>query len=246
MAGMTRGDVDALNMFVKAGRIDDARALLEGLEGEKAANALKRLNERYPSAIKASQPVKPVRNELSPELRLDGMDEIKQAIREKRYADADALLVLSDHPDAEKLRTRLFQIRGSQGVAVALPAARNPLDMGSTVRRVIIAFLVLAVIGVGGTLFVLQQKEKAERPEKIYDQLFAVCWYLAGRNAHYDTADKDILGQACDYTAQDFMRAHPSTAEYCYMQSGGGTYEWFGCDLETELNLEYLAIALNS
>src|SRR5688572_13509963 len=115
MPTMTRDDVDALNTFVKAGRIDEARALLMRLDGEKAAAALKRLNDRYPLVAKTTKPApRPANNDLPAELRLDEMDEIKQAIREKRYDDADALLVLSDHPEAAKLRERLAQIRGGK------------------------------------------------------------------------------------------------------------------------------------
>lgn len=46
------------------------------------------------------------------------IEAIKQAIREKRYDDAEALLVLSDHPDADKLRDRLGAIRGGAGGSV--------------------------------------------------------------------------------------------------------------------------------
>jgi hypothetical protein len=45
----------------------------------------------------------------------DDIAPIKQAILEKRYEDAEAMLILSDHPDAEKLRERLAAIRGGGG-----------------------------------------------------------------------------------------------------------------------------------
>lgn len=112
---MTRDDVDALNTFVKAGRIDEARALLESLGGEKAAASLKRLNDRYPPVIKAARPApRAISNDLPPELRLDDepdeMEQIKTAIREKRFDDARAMLVLNDHPDADKMLARLSQL----------------------------------------------------------------------------------------------------------------------------------------
>ena len=42
---------------------------------------------------------------------------IKQLIKEQQYDKADALLVLSDHPDADKLRERLAALRVSGGGA---------------------------------------------------------------------------------------------------------------------------------
>jgi hypothetical protein len=125
---------------------------------------------------------------------------------------------------------------------------KAPGATGSTIRRGIIAFLVLAVIGVGGTLFVLQQKERAERPEKIYLQLFGVCIYLANRQEGYDAVPEDVMMTACRYTAQDFIRDYPQDAEYCYLESNGDTLAWFACDSPavTELNTEYIASALNA
>jgi hypothetical protein len=73
MPAMTRADIDDLNAFVKAGRIDDARTLLKRFDSETAKNALKRLNERYPP----TKATKAVRNDMPPALRLDENKPVK-------------------------------------------------------------------------------------------------------------------------------------------------------------------------
>lgn len=122
MPGMTRADMEQVDQLIGAGNIGAARNLLRSLDDPRALKALEKLNRKYPPETASSPlpPLKPksppatapARVELPPALRLDEMEEIKEAIREKRYDDAEALLVLSDHPDAEKLRDRLTAIRG--------------------------------------------------------------------------------------------------------------------------------------
>jgi hypothetical protein len=110
-----RTQFDAIQIMIKNHEFDKARMHLEALGGPKAQKWIDEINERHPpiklSSLTAS---KSTREELPPELRLDEMDEIKEAIREKRYDDAEALLILSDHPEAEKLRHRLAAIRGGR------------------------------------------------------------------------------------------------------------------------------------
>jgi hypothetical protein len=65
------------------------------------------LNDKDP--VKTKSP-KPAPLEMPPELRMDEMEEIKLAIREKRFDDARAMLVISDHPDADKMMARLSQL----------------------------------------------------------------------------------------------------------------------------------------
>lgn len=45
---LTKENMQTVNALVKEGRINEARRLLRGLDGEKAAAALVKLNERYP------------------------------------------------------------------------------------------------------------------------------------------------------------------------------------------------------
>lgn len=45
---LTKDNMDTVNKLVKAGRVDDARKLLSGLQGKKAQAALAKLNARYP------------------------------------------------------------------------------------------------------------------------------------------------------------------------------------------------------
>ena len=104
---------DAIRIMIKNHEFDKARMSLEVLGGAKAQKWIDEINERHlPIKLSPTRPAKTKRDELPPELRLDEMDEIKEAIREKRYDDAEALLILSDHPEAEKLRNRLEAIRG--------------------------------------------------------------------------------------------------------------------------------------
>lgn len=98
---MTRDDVDDLNALVKAGRIDEARALLMRLDGEKAQSALKRLNERYPPASKAVSP------------KSDPIAEAKRLIAQKDYDAAEALLWESDDPAAGELLRKITLVRAA-------------------------------------------------------------------------------------------------------------------------------------
>jgi hypothetical protein len=117
--------MEQVDQLIGAGNIGAARNLLRSLDDPRAVKALEKLNRKYPPETAAAPlpPLKPksppatapARVELPPALRQDEMEEIKEAIREKRYDDAEALLVLSDHPDAEKLRDRLTAIRGGGG-----------------------------------------------------------------------------------------------------------------------------------
>lgn len=52
---LTKANMETVNALVKAGRIDQARARLSSLEGDKAKAALSKLNARYPLNSKAKR-----------------------------------------------------------------------------------------------------------------------------------------------------------------------------------------------
>jgi hypothetical protein len=148
MPAMNKEDIDDLNLFVKAGRIDEARALLMRFDGEKAQTALRRLNEKFPLvATKAARPApRSASSDMPPELRLDEMDEIKLAIQERRFADAQSMLVVSDHPDAEKMLARLAQITGTPASAAPVKQKANKSNRKRLLYALLVVLLVLVVV----------------------------------------------------------------------------------------------------
>jgi hypothetical protein len=149
MPAMNKEDIDDLNLFVKAGRIDEARALLMRFDGEKARAALRRLNEKFPPVAKPARPApRSPGSDMPPELRLDEMDEIKLAIQERRFADAQSMLVTSDHPDAEKMLARLAQITGTPAAAAPVKQKANKANRKRLLYAllVVLAVLVVAVV----------------------------------------------------------------------------------------------------
>lgn len=128
---MSQEQFEAVKDLIQRKQIDKARMILEGIDTPKARRWLTELDKRPSLAAPSSTHTTPARvtpdHSMPDTLQLDEMDEIKLAIREKRYADADALLILSDHPDATKLRERLAQTRGAGTPAAAMPDFTNRL-----------------------------------------------------------------------------------------------------------------------
>jgi hypothetical protein len=138
---MNQADIQQINDAIKNGNINAAKRLLREADDPRAAAMLDKLNKKYPTqhtgtlpppkstafpmtkaSAPAPLPVKP-KVKAAPDRFAnvdtipspDDMAPIKLAILEKRYDDAESLLILSDHPDAEKLRERLASVRSSGG-----------------------------------------------------------------------------------------------------------------------------------
>lgn len=163
---LTQADKQQIDEYINSNQPHLARAVLEGHlrqepYDEKARKVLGKLNTRYPAASvpptfepiptpKAkrtatnltTQP--PARAAVSVPAA-DDMAPIKQAIVEKRFDDAEALLILSDHPDAEKLRERLALIRGSGG-GTKMKRDEMP-DMTGKLAVTILLLLTLTLFG---------------------------------------------------------------------------------------------------
>lgn len=58
----------------------------------------------------------PTMTDLAPDMPRDEMTDVRLAIKEKRYDDARGMLILSDHPDADKMLERLSHLGGSEKV----------------------------------------------------------------------------------------------------------------------------------
>lgn len=149
---LTQADKQQVDSYIQSGQPHLARAVLEGHlreepYDEKARRVLGKINTLYPAAaqppitptakppaaIKRTQTnletVAPARAAASVPTT-DDMAEIKKAFIEKRYDEAEALLLFSNHPDAEMLRERLMKIRGGSGLKMKrdeLPDFTNKL-----------------------------------------------------------------------------------------------------------------------
>jgi hypothetical protein len=108
--------------------------------------APKPLPQITPAPAAKSSITKP-KKELPTALRLNDdendIEAIKLAIREKRYDDAEALLVLSDHPEADKLRDRLGAIRGPGSSGEKVKHVYVQADKDFTGRLGITVFLLI-------------------------------------------------------------------------------------------------------
>ena len=155
---------DAIRIMINNHEFDKARMYLEALGGAKAQKWIDDINERHPP-IKVAQSVayKSKNISLPPELRLDEMDEIKEAIREKRYDDAEALLILSDHPDAEKLRNRLQAIRGG-GKAKTIYVKEGPDFNSKLVLCIVLLFLMFIPGLIALEIFAGEAKQHPHAP----------------------------------------------------------------------------------
>jgi hypothetical protein len=86
---LTRTDLKEAALLLKAGKIDIVREILSGSDDPRAVAALAKLNARFAPEIK------------------DELAEIKQLIRQKRFAEAEAMLRASSHPKARHLLEKL-------------------------------------------------------------------------------------------------------------------------------------------
>jgi hypothetical protein len=122
MPSLTRADKEQIDAYINSGQVHLARRMLEESDDPKAAQVLTKLNQKYPPSAAPSftpppplaRPAAPLKAQSpAPTAAADDMEDAKRAIREKRYDDAEALLILSDHPDAPKLLERLAIVRSS-------------------------------------------------------------------------------------------------------------------------------------
>lgn len=240
---LTQADKIQIDEYVKNGQIHNARRMLEEDGSAQAMAVLEKLNKRYPPQAntgfdksvvspaprhappiaRAALPVPPVVTkpnlvEMPSELRLDEMDEIKLAIREKRYDDADALLVLSDHPDAEKLRDRLSQIRGGSGASRAKPHLPSmtiaSLSTPSSIRRIAIGVLVVVVLILG--LVVVQ---RLSRDSMIRSNLYDACMKLMMDNSNVPEGFEKTPQEAkdaCNESVPELYDRYGGAVSDCY------------------------------
>ena len=177
---LTKENMLKVNALVKEGRVDAARVLLESLDGDKAAAALVKLNAAYPPTPTPKKRTA-VTETPSAAAPIDEMEPIKTAIREKRFDDAEALLILSHHPEAEMLRQRLGQIRGTSRAAP--PAkVKKPLSTAATIRRTVIVGLLIFVCIAAVSLYSDYKRRDEELAHKLKiefaldDVCFEVYW----------------------------------------------------------------------
>jgi hypothetical protein len=128
---LTRADRIQIDEYIQAGQIHNARRMLQESDDPKAAAALAKLNQQYPptatrpvpppaiapTPVKAKVPpvlASPTLTDLAPDMPHDEMTDVRLAIKERRYDDARSLLVLSSHPDADKMLERLSHLGGGE------------------------------------------------------------------------------------------------------------------------------------
>jgi hypothetical protein len=240
MPSMTRDDVDALNAFVKAGHIDEARALLEGMDGEKAASALKRLNDRYPPAPSKVK---------SPSVKGDPLAEAKRLIILKEYDQAEALLWESDDPAAGELLRKLTLVKsaGAKDAPMNNPIKARQIAKPSTGRLVrwgVIAALLILIIG--GGIYLYWRSETY--PERLREQVTDVCLRVAitVREREQYRSDNAIVA-ACEREVDDVFSRNVIAMSQCYDSIGTDYYAWLDCmaDKGTTFSMQYLAAALS-
>lgn len=128
---LTRADKIQIDEYIQTGQIHNARRMLEdNRDDPQAAKALEKFNLKYPPTATRSSPMpaaprpvvpvkespafaSPTLTDLAPDMPRDEMTDVRLAIKERRYDDARALLILSDHPDADKMLNRLSTLGGS-------------------------------------------------------------------------------------------------------------------------------------
>lgn len=222
MPPMTRDDVDALNMFVKAGRIDRARALLESLDGEKAASALKRLNERYPPAAPKA---------LSP--KGDSITEAKRLIAARDYDAAEKLLWESDDPAAGELLRKLALVRSAGANPVPgqspVPVKSKEKPKSHYVRNIFIACLLAVVVSCGTLLFVLNQQSAAfGRELSIGFALRRVC-IEAFLDDYAGKLTTDQFYDGCTEEVESMTIQYRATVNRCYDAWSDETFKLMEC-----------------
>lgn len=168
---LTPADKQQVDNYLKSNQPHLAKVLLERhLKDEpfdeSARKVLGKIKARYPepttpppafttpAPIRQTTPapaIKP-KKELPPTSFTptdeNDMEAIKALIRDKRYDDADALLVLSDHPDADKLRERLAALRVSGGGVKAKRSYDEPMpDFSGRLSITIFLLIFLTLFG---------------------------------------------------------------------------------------------------
>ena len=220
---LTRADKIQIDEYIQTGQIHKARRMLEDDDSPQAKKALEKLNLRYPpNATPSAAPDKPTPppaafaptlTDLAPDVRKDEMEDVRQAIREKRYDDAEALLILSDHPDAEKLRGRLAQIRGKPMTAQKI---KPPVNQASQTRRVILVALVVVLLGMCGLTYanLRRQSDEANRQLGMRYDIQDVCYEVFRDD--YPDLSSDAFYDACRQEAESMIVSYRATVERCY------------------------------
>lgn len=126
---LTRADKIQIDEYIATGQYHNARRMLQESDDPQAKKALEKLNQKYPPTATrptpppAAVPVKakvapvlasPTLTDLAPDMPRDEMTDVRLAIQERRYDDARALLILSSHPDADKMLERLSHLGGGE------------------------------------------------------------------------------------------------------------------------------------
>lgn len=105
-----------LKALIEDGKFDEARRLVKANPTSKSQAVLDRIKAEE---IAAQTRATTARNQIA---------EIKKAIAEKRYDDAEVRLLLSDHPDAEKYRQQIESGR----VTIAKLESKSRMNMAVT------------------------------------------------------------------------------------------------------------------
>jgi hypothetical protein len=179
---LTRADKLQIDEYISTGQIHNARRMLQDNQDDpQAAKALEKFNQKYPPTatrpipMPAAIPVKavpfksppafasPTLTDLAPDLPRDEMADVRLAIKERRYDDARALLVLSDHPDADKMLERLSHLGGSEKVKRG--AADEDVDLTAKFQITFFLLIFLTVFGlVALGIFVPEAKKHPNAP----------------------------------------------------------------------------------
>lgn len=177
---LTRADKIQIDEYIQAGQYHNARRMLQESDDPQAKVALEKLNRKYPpestpsmfkpSPQPAAAPVKvapvlasPTLTDLAPDLPRDEMADVRLAIKERRYDDARALLVLSDHPDADKMLERLSHLGGSEKVKRV--SADEDIDLTAKFQITFFLLIFLTVFGlVALGIFVPEAKKHPNAP----------------------------------------------------------------------------------
>lgn len=157
---LNRADKEQIDAYIHSGQIHLARRMLQESDDPKAAKVLEKLDARYPApsngaftaSVTPSDPVSlksapvfasPTLTDLAPDLPRDEMSDVRLAIKERRYDDARALLVLSDHPDADKMLERLSHLGGSEKLKREVVDTERDLSAKLQITIFLLFFLTL-------------------------------------------------------------------------------------------------------
>lgn len=175
---LTRADMEQIDAYIKAGDIRLARRMLEDNQDDpRAVKALVKFNQQHPPQsppVHRPAPVMPPRvptapvlasptlTDLAPDLPRDEMADVRIAIKERRYDDARALLVLSDHPDADKMLERLSHLGGG---SEKVKRVYEDVDLTAKYQITLFLLIFLTVFGlVALGIFVPEAKKYPNAP----------------------------------------------------------------------------------